>query len=64
MLNFKFFRYHFTLKKGDIYFLFLQLAVVFKMKKKNESKKTSDTKIFSQARRKKTIQQFNNKTNR
>ena len=32
--------------------LFLEIAVIFKMKKKNESKKTLGTRIFSQTRRK------------
>ena len=32
--------------------LFLEVAVIFKMKKKNESKKASDARIFSQTRRK------------
>ena len=44
---------------GDI--LFLQATVMFEMKKKNESKKTSGIRIFSQTRRKKIIQQFNKK---
>ena len=32
--------------------LFLEVAVIFKMKNKNESKKASDARIFSQTRRK------------
>ena len=32
--------------------VFLEMAVIFKMKKKNESKKASDARIFSQTRRK------------
>ena len=45
-------------EEGDI--LFLQIAVVIGMKKKKK-KKSSRTGIFSQTRRKKTIQQFSKK---
>ena len=46
-------------KKG---ILFLQIAVIFEMKKKNESKRKHWVPEFFT--NKKTIQQFNNKTSR
>ena len=39
--------------------LFLEIAVIFKMKKKNESKKTLDQNFFTN-KKKKTIQKFRN----
>ena len=52
-----------SLFKGDI--LFLQIAVMLEMKNKNRSKrKHRIPEFFSQTRRKKTIQQFNNKNSR
>ena len=38
---------------------FLEIAVIFKMKKKNESKKTLDQNFFTN-KKKKTIQKFRN----
>ena len=48
--------------------LFLQITVMFEMKKKKKKKKWGKKKIgylnFPQTKRKKTIQQFNDKTSR
>ena len=44
--------------------LFLQVAVMFEMKKKNESKRKHQVREFFHKQEKKTIQKFNNKTSR
>ena len=59
MWTFKFFQ---DPEEGGI--LFLQIAVVFKLKKKNESKRKHHlAEIFHKWEEKKTIQQFNKKWN-